>query len=34
MQKKTLPYLLGIAVIVAYKIFYDEPLTGLIEYYG
>lgn len=25
--------MLSISTIVAYKIYYDEPITGLIEYY-
>lgn len=34
LSEKNLGWMLGISAIVAYKIYYDEPVTGLFECYG
>ena len=34
LSEKNLGWMLGISTIVAYKIYYDEPVTGLFECFG
>ena len=34
LSEKNLGWLLGISTIVSYKIYYDEPVTGLFECYA
>ena len=34
LSEKNLGWMLGVSTIVAYKVYYDEPVTGLFECFG